>query len=84
MSVRTRNVLYYHVNRREAHKYLVNRNEHLQAYQSYLGVAKADVKGLTGNLTNISGSNQIQYSYVEPNKPSVALTVNQVRLTVLS
>lgn len=44
---------------------------------SYLGVAKADFKGLSGNLTNISGSNRIQYSYVEPNKPTLALTVNQ-------
>ena len=44
---------------------------------SFLGVAKADFKGLSGNLTNISGSNRIQYSYVEPNKPTLALTVNQ-------
>ena len=51
---------------------------------SYLGVAKADFKGLSGNLTNISGSNQIQYSYVEPNKPTLALTVNQAGSTLIS
>ena len=44
---------------------------------SYLGVAKADIKGLSGNLTNINGSNQIQYTYAEPEKPTVALTVNR-------
>lgn len=51
---------------------------------SYLGVAKADFKGLSGNLTNISGSNQIQYSYVEPNKPTLALTVNQAGSQLIS
>lgn len=51
---------------------------------SYLGVAKADFKGLSGNLTNISGSNQIQYSYVEPNKPTLALTVNQAGSTLIA
>lgn len=29
--MRMRNKFYYHVNRHEAHKYLVNRNEQLQA-----------------------------------------------------
>lgn len=51
---------------------------------SYLGVAKADFKGLSGNLTNISGSNRIQYSYVEPNKPTLALTVNQAGSTLIA
>lgn len=44
---------------------------------SYLGVAKADVKGLSGNLTNISGSNEIQYTYAEPEKPTISLTINR-------
>lgn len=44
---------------------------------SYLGVAKADIKGLSGNLTNINGSNAIQYTYAEPEKPTISLTVNR-------
>lgn len=44
---------------------------------SYLGVAKADIKGLSGNLTNINGSNMIQYTYAEPEKPTISLTVNR-------
>lgn len=44
---------------------------------SYLGVAKADIKGLSGNLTNISGSNEIQYTYAETEKPTVSLTINR-------
>ena len=44
---------------------------------SYLGVAKADIKGLSGNLTNINGSNQIQYTYAEPEKPTISLTINR-------
>lgn len=44
---------------------------------SYLGVAKADIKGMSGNLTNVSGSNKIQYTYAEPAKPTMTLTVNR-------
>lgn len=44
---------------------------------SYLGVAKADIKGMSGNLTNINGSNEIQYTYAEPAKPTMTLTVNR-------
>lgn len=51
---------------------------------SYLGVAKADIKGLQGNLTNVSGSNVIQYSYSEPAKPTIALTVNQAGLKLIA
>lgn len=51
---------------------------------SYLGVAKADIKGLQGNLTNISGSNEIQYSYAEPAKPTVAITVNQAGMQLIA
>ena len=40
---------------------------------TYLGVAKADIKGLSGNLTNINGSNAIQYTYAEPEKPTISL-----------
>ena len=51
---------------------------------SYLGVAKADIKGLQGNLTNVSGSNTIQYSYSEPAKPTVALTINQAGMKLIA
>lgn len=51
---------------------------------SYLGVQKADIKGLQGQLTNISGSNMIQYSYSEPAKPTVALTVNQAGMQLIA
>lgn len=51
---------------------------------SYLGVQKADIKGLQGNLTNVSGSNQIQYTYSEPAKPTVALTVNQAGMELIA
>ena len=44
---------------------------------SYLGVAKADIKGMQGNLTNVNGSNQIQYTYAEPSKPTMTLTINR-------
>lgn len=53
--MRTLNVYYYHVNRREAHKYLVNRNQQLkllkhqgvdvrslQFYQDYCGFLDVD------------------------------------------
>lgn len=51
---------------------------------SYLGVAKADIKGLQGNLTNVSGSNTTQYSYAEPAKPTVALTINQAGMKLIA
>lgn len=45
---------------------------------SYLGVTKADFKGMSGNLSNIVASNEIQYTYAEPAKPT--LTITAVRL----
>lgn len=51
---------------------------------SYLGVAKADIKGMSGNLTNVSGSNEIQYTYAEPAKPTMALTINRAGSKLIS
>ena len=42
-TMRTRNKFYYHVNRREVHKYLVNRNEQLQALK-HKGINKHDLQ----------------------------------------
>ena len=41
--MRMRNCYYYHVNRREAHKYLVNRNEQLKALK-HQGFNKHDLQ----------------------------------------
>lgn len=41
--MRTRNKFYYHVNRHEAHKYLVNRNEQLKALK-HQGFNKHDLQ----------------------------------------
>ena len=41
--MRMRNCYYYHVNRHEAHKYLVNRNEQLQALK-HQGIKKRDLQ----------------------------------------
>ena len=44
---------------------------------SFLGVSKATWKNTTGNLTNINASNRIQYTYEEPSKPSVQITITR-------
>jgi hypothetical protein len=41
---------------------------------SHLGITKADFKGMSGNLSNIVASNEIQYTYAEPAKPTLTLT----------
>lgn len=51
---------------------------------SYLGVQKADIKGLQGALTNISGNNVVQYSYQEPAKPTAQITVNQAGMQLIA
>lgn len=41
--MRMRNKFYYHVNRREAHKYLVNRNQELK-WLKHQGINKRDLQ----------------------------------------
>ena len=46
-----------------------------------LGVASAEIKGLDGSkLEKISGNNTVQYSYADPLNPTVALTVNSIKM----
>jgi hypothetical protein len=46
-----------------------------------LGVASAEIKGLDGSkLEKISGNNTVQYSYADPLNPTVALTINSLKM----
>lgn len=64
--------------------YLKINDKVIELDHSYLGVAKADIKGMQGNLTNINGSNRIQYTYAEPSKPTMTLTVNRAGEKLIS
>lgn len=53
----------------------------LELGRDVLGVASAEIKGLDGSkLETISGNNTVQYSYADPLKPTVALTVNSLKM----
>ena len=44
-------------------------------------MASAEIKGLDGSkLEKISGNNTVQYSYADPLNPTVALTVNSIKM----
>ena len=51
----------------------------LELDHSFLGVNKADIKGIEPNVGEIDGSNEVQAYYFEgTGKSSIALTVNQL------
>lgn len=53
----------------------------LELGRDVLGVASAEIKGLDGSkLETISGNNTVQYSYADPLKPTVALTINSLKM----
>lgn len=53
----------------------------LELGRDVLGVASAEIKGLDGSkLETISGNNTPQYSYADPLKPTMALTVNSFKM----
>lgn len=53
----------------------------LELGHDVLGVASAEIKGLDGSkLEKISGNNTVQYSYADPLNPTVALTVNSIKM----
>ena len=53
----------------------------LELGHDVLGVASAEIKGLDGSkLEKISGNNTVQYSYADPLNPTVALTVNSLKM----
>lgn len=53
----------------------------LELGRDVLGVASAEIKGLDGSkLETISGNNTSQYSYADPLKPTMALTVNSLKM----
>lgn len=53
----------------------------LELGRDVLGVASAEIKGLDGSkLETISGNNTPQYSYADPLKPTMVLTVNSFKM----
>lgn len=53
----------------------------LELGHDVLGVASAEIKGLDGSkLEKISGNNTPQYSYADPLNPTVALTINSLKM----
>ncbi|RXA55754.1 phage tail protein [Limosilactobacillus mucosae] len=55
----------------------------LELGRDVLGVASAEIKGLDGSkLETISGNNTPQYSYADPLKPTMALTVNSFKMAI--
>lgn len=53
----------------------------LELGRDVLGVASAEIKGLDGSkLETISGNNTPQYSYADPLKPTMTLTVNSFKM----
>lgn len=57
----------------------------LELDHSFLGVNKADIKGIEPNVGEIDGSNEVQAYYFEgTGKSSIALTVNQLGMEWIS
>ena len=52
--------------------------------ESFWGSTKVDIKGLRGNLETVPGNNVPMYSYPDPEKPTIAWSVNALGMDLIS